>query len=418
MHRASTVVVAVYVLCLASAVAHAQQECASLGGNIIYGVGGSAQTPLIGQIASRLRDPQDHAARLTVVYAQPGLCSGFIAFDGERTEAERYLTSLPTGANAYYWNQGNGSPQPCTLGTEVLADFAVAPLGPSACPEVGALLPEIEAFDGPVSTFNIIVPTDSTQRSISAEALYALFKFGDAAQIAPWTDERYIVLHGGTSVVQLGIAQAVGYSGDFEHGYVYAGAATPLATVAASGVHGASAGVEALTVPNTDATLGFESGENYEQNRQSVRTLAYQHVEQSCAYWPDSTESASDKLNVRIGRYALWSALRFYAAVGEDDEVVDPDVAKLIGFATGALEPPPELPIIDVYIDNYGVPQCAMQVSRDEPLGALSSFQPEAPCGCHFEKRATGESSCSECSDDDECPADAPVCRLGFCEVQ
>jgi len=408
-------VVVFALLCLASPVAYAQQECASLGGNIIYGVGGSAQTPLLGQIASRLRDPQDDAAQLTIVYAQPGFCFGFSALDAQQTEAERYLSASPTGTNALYWNQGNASPQPCTLGAEVLADFAVAPLGPSACPEVGALLPEVEAFDGPVSTFTIIVPTDSTQRSISAEALHALFKRGDAAQIAPWTDERYIVLRGGTSAVQLGIAKAVGFSDDFAHGYV---AEDPLATVAASGLHSASPGVDAVTVPNTEATLGFASGENYEQNRLTVRTLAYQHLGQSCAYWPDSTESASDKLNVRVGRYALWSTLRFYAAVGEDDEIVDPDVAKLVGFATGALEAPPELPTVDIYVDNFSVPQCAMQVSRDENFGALSSSLPEEPCGCYFEKRATGESSCTECSDDDDCPVDAPICRFGFCEAQ
>jgi hypothetical protein len=58
-----------------------------------------------------------------------------------------------------------------------------------------------------------------------------------------------------------------------------------------------------------------------------------------------------------------------------------------------------------------------MQVRREEDLGALASYQPDAPCGCYFEARATGRSACEDCDDDDDCPDDAPACRFGYCEA-
>jgi hypothetical protein len=76
------------------------------------------------------------------------------------------------------------------------------------------------------------------------------------------------------------------------------------------------------------------------------------------------------------------------------------------------------LPLLDIYIDNYNIPQCAMQVSREEDLGAISSFQPDEPCGCYFDFRATGRTSCDECEEDADCPSSDPVCRFGYCEVQ
>ena len=111
-----------------------------------------------------------------------------------------------------------------------------------------------------------------------------------------------------------------------------------------------------------------------------------------------------------------------YAPVTGDDSVIE-DIAnegvqKLMGYFTGETAPPPELPIVDTYIDNFNIPQCAMQVSRDEDLGAISSYQPDEPCGCYFEARATGRTSCEECEESTDCPDSDPVCRFGYCEVQ
>jgi hypothetical protein len=44
-----------------------------------------------------------------------------------------------------------------------------------------------------------------------------------------------------------------------------------------------------------------------------VRTLALQSRDQTCAYWPDSSATAFDKVNVRDGHYELWASSHFYA---------------------------------------------------------------------------------------------------------
>jgi hypothetical protein len=295
------------------------------------------------------------------------------------------------------------------------------------CPD-GELHDGLGDFLGPIGTVNAIVPVDSSQNSISSEALYFLFKFGNAGGVEPWKQD-YIIHRNGTSAVQLQLLYAAGLldeSPEIAFGWDSKSNGVTVTTVANGGVHPADATanppVPAITVADIEATIGVVSGENAEANRDKVRTLAYQHVGQECAYWPDSSSTASDKLNVRTGRYYLWGALHLFAPVSGEDSVLDdienPNVKKLVGYFTGETTPPAELPILDVYIDNYNIPQCAMQVSRDEDFGAISSFQPDEPCGCYYDYRATGRSDCEDCEEDDDCTNDSDVCRFGFCEVQ
>lgn len=424
---AAYALLAVFGVIACASQASAQQLCSALSGNKIYGVGGSAQTPLIGQIASRLRAPADEADQLTIIYAQPGACFAMSAFDPEASEAERAITATPTGTAALYWDQGNTASKTCTLDAGQLAQFATMQQYPELCPGVEGLYDGLGDFLGPVGTVNVIVPTGSSQSSISSEALYFLFKFGAEGGVEPWTNTDYLTRRSPTSAVQLQVLKAAGLleqsGGAISFGWDAGTNPISVSTVANSGVHDARGEFAAVTVPNTEATIGFVSGENAENARDDgVRTLAYQHVGQDCAYWPDSSSTAFDKLNVRTGRYFLWGALHFYAPVTGNDSVIE-DVAnegvqKLVGYFTGETAPPPELPILDTYIDNFNIPQCAMQVSRDEDLGAISSYQPDEPCGCYFEARATGRTSCEECEESTDCPDSDPVCRFGYCEVQ
>jgi hypothetical protein len=406
--------------------ASAQQLCSELSGNIVYGVGGSAQTPLIGQIASRLREPANGADQLTIVYAQPGACFAMIAFDPDASPAERAITATPTGTAALYWDQGNAAAKTCTLDAGQLADFSTMQQYPELCPGVEGLYDGLGDFVGPVGTVNVIVPNASSQNSISSEAIYFLFKFGEEAGVEPWTNDDYITRRTRTSAVQLQLLKAAGLleqsGGDINFGWDAATNGASVQTVADAGLHTAQRGFEAVTVPNAEATIGFVSGENAENARGQVRTLAYQHFGQECAYWPDSSSTAFDKLNVRTGRYFLWGALHFYAPVSGDAsalaDIGNAGVRRLVGYFTGQTAPPTGLPLLDIYIDNYNVPQCAMQVSRDEDLGPISSYQPEEPCGCYYDFRATGRTSCESCEESSDCPSSDPVCRFGYCEVQ
>ncbi|MBC8070140.1 MAG: hypothetical protein IAG13_17530 [Deltaproteobacteria bacterium] len=88
-----------------------------------------------------------------------------------------------------------------------------------------------------------------------------------------------------------------------------------------------------------------------------------------------------------------------------------------VGYMTGSEPIPPDFPALDLTIDNGSVPLCAMTVWRDEEVGPLSSYQPEAPCGCYYDFRATGASTCTTCTSDDDCPRASPVCRHDYCEA-
>ena len=397
MRFVSIAFIVLSVAVTAATVAAQSPRCAELGGNIVYGVGASSHTPFIGQLASRLRETEDPAHQLTIVYAEPGSCYAL--------DLDAPLTDSPTGTTARYWSAANATAKTCVLEDAVVPGFSIEQNPPGSCE--AQLSDGAGTFVGPVSTFNVIVPAGSTQKSISAEALYFLLAFGDAAQADPWNDERYFVHNGPASLVVRWIAAAVGAPGEIQHGYQPQGGAGVLQLVTQAGARGSNE-------PDAERTLGLVSGENAENGRAQARTLAYQHFEQACGYYPDSAPDAFDKLNVRTGRYALWSPIYFHARVDDEGAIEDEHLARFVGYATGTLEPPAELPVLDIVIDGYNVPQCAMQVQRDAE-GVLSSYQPDAPCGCYFEARATGGSSCAECSEDSDCASDA-ACHHGYCE--
>lgn len=389
-----------------------------LTGPVIYGVGGSAQTPLIGRIASALSAAADP---ITIVYQDSGACKAMEALDPTVPAESRYLTG-----EAKYWTSDSATANKvCVLPANTSADFGSMQQYPEFCPNVDGLYDGIGDFKGPVGTVALIVPTQSSQSSISTDAAHFIFGFGDESGVDPWTDDAYIIRRNATSAVQLYLAAAADLPDAFNPN-VGVDAKTngnSINWTAAGGVRPeaeASAGVTkpAVTVPNYEATIGFVSGEQADNNRDKVRTLAYQHRGQECAYWPDSSPTSFDKINVRRGLYYLWADVHLFAPIEDDGSITDENVAKFIGYVTGDVEAPAELPILDVFIDNGNIPRCAMQVQRDGDLGALSSFQPGEPCGCYFEERANGESSCEACEDDGDCPSSDPVCRHGFCEVK
>jgi hypothetical protein len=64
------------------------------------------------------------------------------------------------------------------------------------------------------------------------------------------------------------------------------------------------------------------------------------------------------------------------------------------------------------------VPSCAMKVNHTSELGALSAFAPAFGCGCFYDAKVNGKSTCTQCTGPAECPTSAPACNYGYCEVQ
>jgi len=374
-------------------------DCADISGGspIIYGAGGSAQRPLIGAAASVL---QSSSSPLFVVYKDDGgACTGIDALTG--------MGPATITGTASYFDTTTGARSTCTLpvaGAPV--QFASMGNGPYLCPLITdpSVVSNIVDVTGPISTVNVIVRNESSQQGISAEGLYLVYGFGPAGGVAPWInpDPSYYIRRNQNSYVQQYIGLATGLP------------ATKFYGVDAGTNSNSVAWLVALSDP--EAGISFCSGEVADANRDTVRTLAYQHFGQSAARWPDSSATAFDKENVRNGSYLLWGPGHFYGVEGSTEgSYADANVGRLLDYLSGRAQPPGTTKSIqDVAIDNRNIPTCAMRVQRDTDLGPIYAYRPDEPCHCYFDFRATGATSCASC--DASTPCVAGTCRNGFCE--
>ena len=393
-------------------------NCSALGatdgGAIIYGAGGSAQLPLITAVATELAklSPPVH-----IVYGNAKPFNACVGYGDLVAGTTGSGTTLPT---ANYFDGTGSQTVTCTL-DEASGPFTFAVMGnsPDLCPPIDdsgvpGLAPGFGEFLGPVQPVDYVVPSQSSQNSISTEAAYYIWGFDAAPNyaVATWTVPDNIFTRTTTSFVSLFVSLDTG---------------VPVATVAVSGTSETSntGTVSALAKLNdtpTDAAtgIGFVSGEVADGNRGSIKVLAYQHTGQTCGYWPDSTPNAFDKANIRSGQYWLWSPVHFYAAVnggGDGGTITDPNTAWFINLFTAgvatAAAPGSDAGTatgIDVFsdevIDAFTVPQCAMQAWRDSDLGAPYSFAPAEPCTCKFDiatNNANKAPTCQTCAQDSDC---------------
>lgn len=167
---------------------------------------------------------------------------------------------------------------------------------------------------------------------------------------------------------------------------------------------------------NPDATIGILTAEVAGESRASLNVLAYQDEGQSCGYWPDSTPTASDKINVRDGHYAIWGPLHLFTNVDKGIPI-NQDAAEIIAYLTGTKEFL-GLDLIALFAEAGIIPECAMRVARDSELGPMISFAPTLACGCYFEAVANGSTACTPCETDTQCTGDAPKCSYNYCESQ
>jgi ABC-type phosphate transport system substrate-binding protein len=395
----------------AGAEAQATTACDSLPGTKIYGVGGSAPTPLVKRVA-RILAAQPEAERITVVYQDTGACFAMQGLVGTAG-----TPPTPITGTAKYWTADSDTDQTCSLPAQgVEAQWGSMAQLPTTCPGITALPDTVGDYLGPISGFSIIANKDSSEEVISAEALYSIYGLGPVqANIAPWTNLATLGSRTTTSAAGLLLAKAVGIplsrplagSDDRSQG----GVITKLTSATATADQAA-----------LDSTLGFVSTEAAEASSAvtRVKQLAYQHREQLVGYYPNSTATSLDKSNIREGRYFLWNPHHFYAKKS-GSEITDPAVRTFVHYFTGEEELPGTKSFLDVTIENGNIPDCAMQVTRDDDMGPLQSYQPDEPCGCYFEFKATGaaSSSCTECDADTDCTdSNFPTCRLGYCEVK
>src|SRR6185295_2051608 len=131
--------------------------------------------------------------------------------------------------------------------------------------------------------------------------------------------------------------------------------------------------------------IGMVSDEISQANASAVNVLAYQHYGQSCGYWPGSTATTYDKINVRDGHYYIWGLTHFYAHVDGSGEIIDPNVKKFVGYFTRDVAPPSGLDMETLEIQAGDVPLCAMETTRDDDIAPFQSYASDASCKCLFD---------------------------------
>lgn len=372
--------------------------------NVVYVAGSSAVKPFLSIVSGLLLAD---AKPFTIVYQSQGSCTGVTAvFTDDPTK--RVIKDIPAAngkpANYAIFFKNDGTSEECFLdaaGNTV--DVGVSDVYAATCgfdaPPAGV---EIGDYKGPIQPMTFVVPALSTQKSISAEAGYMVFGIGGYnGAAAPWTDPTYYFVRNASSGTQQMIARAIGVPGDKFWGIDRGGSGAVL-----SGLKVLLDGAIA------EKAIGILSVDIADDNRDTLRVLAFQASGQSCGYYPDSTPFLEDKKNVRDGHYPIWGPVHFFARVtaGTPSEAATSLVSR---FAAPKLSPN----LIEAIAAKHLVPKCAMHVDRTAEMGPFSAYQTQTRCDCLFDSIVNGSTDCQPCVQPSECPASAPACSYGYCET-
>jgi ABC-type phosphate transport system substrate-binding protein len=369
--------------------------CASIA-NAVYVTGSTAAKPLLAELGRVLvgQDPP-----VSIVYQGQGSCNGVDAI----------LNGTPVlgaGTTAFsYWDRGGVELKCDAPDGGVVADIGLSDVFASTCFDLPIGLPATVAdYLGPVNTMTFVVPRSSTEKAISAEAAYYVYGFGNASGVEPWTDETAIFKRDDSSGTQRMIAGAIGVDSRR-----WKGTLTASSTDMITQLNNAATGARAIGILSTDVA---------QENRSTLKILAYQHVGQTCAFFPDRDATSNEKINVRDGHYAIWGPLHLLTRLDGRGAPVSPLAADLIGYLTGTKAPPVGVDMIQLAAQQHVIPTCAMRVKRVREVGPLASVAPVGSCGCYYEKLANGATTCAACSSAADCPSTAPACNFGYCETQ
>jgi len=385
------------------ALAQAVPDCIALP-SPVYIAGSTAVKPFLIEIAKILSVANPP---ITIVYQGQGSCTGV-----------NYMTTTPAGAisgTGTYWDATGTADLSCNLTaiTGDVVDIGVSDVFAASCGMTAAA--GVEDFHGPVQSMTFAVPVTSTQHVISAEAAYMVFGFGAdtaANSIAPWNDATAMEVRSASSGTQQMISAALA---QVNPSFV----ATKMKGVANSGSGAVLTGLATLAAAgNQEKAIGILATDLTDVNRAAVRELAFQAVGQTCGYTPDSTETSFDKKNVRDGHYQIWGPVHLLApATG--GVATSAGANTIISYLSGS----PSEALIAVEAKKGVVPDCAMRTQHAGEVGPMSSYMPAHSCECAFVTAANGVApaaciACTAATAATVCPATAPACNFGYCEVQ
>jgi ABC-type phosphate transport system substrate-binding protein len=399
---------------LAAPAAHAANPpCAGVGTNVIYVGGSTAFGPVIKAIDQSL---VTSATGTVVVYAnasgQTGSCTGVNFFLNDTAPNGACATgACPTGTGQ--WFDALGASQICDLPADAHLDVVLSDVFLTSCPGAPAQLPaDAKDTQGPIQAMLFVIPKllPSPQQAITAEEAFFVFGFGGTNGMAtPWLDAtagftHQFIRNKGSGTQQM-IGRGIGLPGSFIN-------MDKMKGTDAGGSGGVITGVGA----SSDATtIGILSADQYDAHRDTLRALAFKAFKQWFAYYPDSSPSAFDKINVRDGHYNIWGPIHMFTRMS-GTTTVRANAQKWLDLLDGTTATTPS--ILDITISAHVIPQCAMKVKREAEIGPISKYTDAAPCGCYFEQKATGSTTCTACnSADGTACASGGVCRHKFCEA-
>jgi hypothetical protein len=364
-------------------------RCSDLVPAPLYLMASSAFTLILRTFAQAL------ASEVTLVYKYDTSCPS--------------LDSILTGdtkikGTVVYWS---GDRQlECEVEQPILAQIGGVDVSPGACVPGFTGSPNLVDEPGPIQVFMFTVPGGSSQKSISAEAAYNVWGFGAESGVEPWNAPNLIFKRFFDSGVQQVISATI---------------RLPMNAWRGIPIKGSGEMKPALIAANDpERTIGITSADQADAQdaRANLRTLAYQHYEQSCGYLPDSTPGAFDKKNVRDGHYTLWAPYHFYSRMS--DRMNDDRIANVINYFTGAKRlPNPNTDLITTLKQGGLVPSCAMRVRREKEGAIIRPYKPSPSCGCYYDVTSPGgftPPECATCQTDRNCPVERPICSFGYCE--
>jgi len=409
--------------------------------NTVFTSGSSAFKPVLLAVGAVL------GSGTNIVYQSPGSCEGLDHVLGGTKD-----TSSPTSA-VLITGTTVGTCSIPAAGTTI--DIGFSDVYASTCtatfdPNLPALGSGTADFLGPVQAMTFAVPTASTENVISADAAHMVFGFAadtTAHSIMPWTIPGDIYVRFWDSGTLELLGQAIALPGG-----KWKNATTAPGGAVAQVVSGTGAMQTAITTSggmagHASSTIGILSTSGL---KTGIKGLAFQGSDQTCSYYPDSTSTAADKINVRQGRYEIWGPEHMIANVDGSGKPVGQNgntaaVQTLINALTstsqalatqsdagagdggvttlGETEVGQLIAAISVPTTGF-IPTCAMQVKRTSEIGAEASYAPPAACSCAFEV-ATGMAvtghictACTAANAATTCPGATPACHFGYCEAE
>jgi hypothetical protein len=346
---------------------------------------------------------------IKIVYSSNGSsCLGGVF---EATTPVTTTSGRASTANTSY--DPNAPTATCTMNPPRAADLSVSDVYASSCAGIPGLaadttLPaDVTDTLGPVQAFTISVNDDpSFPVAINAAAAFNIFgitgRNGDASfAVAPWSVSADVFGRPQDSGTWQTWSRNLGLIPQKPVLLPKTGAKDVLGALDTSA---RSSAIGIIALNDIVPTNGVAP---------KVRPLAFAAKGQDFAYYPNSTSTASDMINVRDGHYAVWANLHFFARKVDGDYA--PKVKAILGLLSGQ-------DAVAAVAKIRAVPNCAMQVQRSADAGDFSSFTPTQPCGCFFEQQASGTApaTCKACTADNAattCGA-SQQCVFGFCEAK